>query len=66
MRKIMSWNINVFNTKENGDIITRSENILKTIRSHSPDILVLQEGSDYFIGLLSTIGVYKNEISLEL
>tara|TARA_Y100000389_G_C17407236_1_gene488764 strand:- start:354 stop:965 length:612 start_codon:yes stop_codon:yes gene_type:complete len=53
MRKILSWNINVFNAKENGDIITRSENILKTIRSHSPDILVLQEASDYFIDLLS-------------
>lgn len=49
----MSWNINVFKKEDNGDLITRSENILRTIRSNSPDILALQEASEYFISLLT-------------
>ena len=63
MLSLLSWNINLFNKKGNSDIITRSENILRTVRSISPDILVLQEASEYFLNLLTEYIEHTRTIS---
>lgn len=45
--KIMSWNVNMF--LRNTDLISRGEDILRTIIHHDPDICFLQEVSKIYL-----------------
>ncbi len=59
--KILSWNVNMVYGKNNGDLISRSENIIISIKKINPDILLLQEASRYFLKLLKELGyIIKN------
>jgi endonuclease/exonuclease/phosphatase family metal-dependent hydrolase len=50
--KLFSWNVNMY-IKGAGDMITRAEHAHLTIKNESPDILLLQEASDYFLSYLT-------------
>lgn len=51
--KIVSWNVNL--NFENGDMLTRICKISEIIKKMDPDILLLQEASDYFLNYLNDI-----------
>jgi endonuclease/exonuclease/phosphatase family metal-dependent hydrolase len=59
--KLLSWNILMYITK-NQDIITKARYIVDEIKRINPDILMLQEASEYFLGVLLDQSNYNRHI----
>ena len=55
--KLLSWNILIYITK-NQDIITKTKQLIEEIIMINPDILLLQEASEYFLSQLCSNSVY--------
>lgn len=61
---ILSWNINMYILKNGGDLISRTENIIRIIKKLNPDMLLLQEASKYFVFELLQLKDYKQHVSV--
>ena len=52
---ILSWNVNLYLTKNGGNLISRTENIVRVLKKLNPDLLLIQEASKYFLSELSIL-----------
>ena len=55
--KLLSWNILIYITKDQ-DIITKTQHLIEEIIKIDPDVLLLQEASEYFLTQLCSNSSY--------
>jgi len=55
--KLLSWNILIYITKDQ-DIITKTQHLIEEIIKIDPDVLLLQEASEYFLTQLCSNSTY--------
>jgi len=63
--KILSWNVLMFLKKQAGDVITRTEIICQKIRQINPDVVLLQEASEYFLTELEDMCGFIRRVSVQ-